>query len=387
MLDKLSRITNLVISTDPILLEDDRKLVSEYSAKWSGSNIRSIEDFRFKISKYITKPDKWYRIETARYIDSPKDQYQNQELRIMCSNSDVLKIFVAAHPFLKDKKLKKPSSSRQASASQSLPSSLPNPVSDSLKVESVIEHQPLLRKITPHPPSTPYLSSSAPRHEKESAAAASPKKNFLEIILQKLSGKDEEVPKLISVPPKAAPLSPHLPEEDAGKELSPKKHYKREAFTADDRQRVWEAALFEQQDKTWSNKPLAGKDYRSCIFCLDKLRFVDMEVAHIFPASHGGTNDISNLRVSCSGCNRGREGMSNEHAYEWMLRTNKPGLSFINKEDPNMVLATVLFRLSDICEQQDFKETPMYRIEKYTGILSRILQKKMKPLPKIGDKL
>lgn len=40
-----------------------------------------------------------------------------------------------------------------------------------------------------------------------------------------------------------------------------------------------------------------------CAYCRVKLRAEDMHVDHIHPLSKGGSNERSNLQLTCSGCN------------------------------------------------------------------------------------
>lgn len=40
-----------------------------------------------------------------------------------------------------------------------------------------------------------------------------------------------------------------------------------------------------------------------CAYCGKKIRYEDMQIDHVVPKAHGGTDDISNLYPSCRRCN------------------------------------------------------------------------------------
>ena len=48
------------------------------------------------------------------------------------------------------------------------------------------------------------------------------------------------------------------------------------------------------------------RDKYACQYCGARSPDVELEVDHVLPVSHGGTNDMSNLKTSCFDCNKGK---------------------------------------------------------------------------------
>ncbi len=46
-----------------------------------------------------------------------------------------------------------------------------------------------------------------------------------------------------------------------------------------------------------------GREYAPCYFCRKQLTHATATLEHVHPISLGGSDDISNLRLSCSPCN------------------------------------------------------------------------------------
>lgn len=51
-------------------------------------------------------------------------------------------------------------------------------------------------------------------------------------------------------------------------------------------------------------KAVIERDKRTCYLCGGKTTAANRQIEHVVPVSEGGTNDISNLRVSDKTCNR-----------------------------------------------------------------------------------
>jgi 5-methylcytosine-specific restriction endonuclease McrA len=50
------------------------------------------------------------------------------------------------------------------------------------------------------------------------------------------------------------------------------------------------------------------RDGKTCAYCNKKLTRSQISVDHITPVSKGGTNDLSNLAISCRECNSSKSG-------------------------------------------------------------------------------
>ena len=48
------------------------------------------------------------------------------------------------------------------------------------------------------------------------------------------------------------------------------------------------------------------RDNHRCVFCGVSARKAELEIDHIIPFSHGGSNAISNLQTLCRACNQGK---------------------------------------------------------------------------------
>lgn len=56
------------------------------------------------------------------------------------------------------------------------------------------------------------------------------------------------------------------------------------------------------------------RDNHACRYCGAKAPFVQLEVDHVIPRHHGGTDDPWNLTAACQDCNRSKgAGIPNEH--------------------------------------------------------------------------
>lgn len=152
---------------------------------------------------------------------------------------------------------------------------------------------------------------------------------------------------------------------------------KRKALTSQMRMHVWNEEQNRFHDMKWRGSPLFDSHTRACFACLNPVKSDDMDIAHIIPASRGGLDVLPNLRVSCIACNRGRDGMSNYHAYEWLIRNNKAGLEFISPFDPHLTTARALILLHDICgtipgaKLPSLRDSVVDRFKEYNRILGR----------------
>ena len=55
------------------------------------------------------------------------------------------------------------------------------------------------------------------------------------------------------------------------------------------------------------------RDNHACRYCGAKAPFVALEIDHVIPVHHGGTNDRWNLTAACQDCNSGKsDGVPNE---------------------------------------------------------------------------
>ena len=48
------------------------------------------------------------------------------------------------------------------------------------------------------------------------------------------------------------------------------------------------------------------RDNHRCVFCGVSAKKAELEIDHIIPFSHGGSNAISNLQTLCEACNQGK---------------------------------------------------------------------------------
>ena len=155
---------------------------------------------------------------------------------------------------------------------------------------------------------------------------------------------------------------------------------------------VWNEEQARTDGLKWRGENMSDAHTRLCFSCLNRISFPDVDVAHIVPASRSGTDTVPNLRVACSNCNKGRAGMSNFHAYEYMIRTNKAGLKFANKHDPNVTVGWTLYELDTMLHAYlDKVKTPvdMYsqkddlvdRLNRFFDIISAILNVPRGALP------
>jgi len=56
-------------------------------------------------------------------------------------------------------------------------------------------------------------------------------------------------------------------------------------------------------DKRTDKQKLMDRDGCSCVYCGIELTLRTATVEHVIPQSHGGTNELYNLALSCSDCN------------------------------------------------------------------------------------
>jgi hypothetical protein len=96
------------------------------------------------------------------------------------------------------------------------------------------------------------------------------------------------------------------------------------------------------------------------------------EMCHLLPRAHGGQNELSNVRVGCTACNRGEGGIHNMHALEYMILKEMPGLKSIRSTDRKLqaiqflrqILTQFQFTFADIPEgiQKDLQPSNSPRI-------------------------
>lgn len=103
--------------------------------------------------------------------------------------------------------------------------------------------------------------------------------------------------------------------------------------------------------------------------------------ARIIPASRGGKDIAGNLRVSCGNCNTGRDSMGVYNTYEWMIETNKPGVKFLDMNDPNVILAIMFLEMKNtlrkFSQDHEIDTAPINeREDKYMESLSKLLSTK-----------
>lgn len=59
------------------------------------------------------------------------------------------------------------------------------------------------------------------------------------------------------------------------------------------------------------------RDNHACRYCGAKAPFAELEVDHVIPRHHGGTDDPWNLTAACVACNRSKgAGIPNEHVIQ-----------------------------------------------------------------------
>ena len=68
-------------------------------------------------------------------------------------------------------------------------------------------------------------------------------------------------------------------------------------------------------------KKLLGED--RCVYCGRKIEWSEKQIDHKTPLSRGGTNDNSNLCLSCAACNHDKDDMTAEEYYEWKKLDNR----------------------------------------------------------------
>ena len=66
-----------------------------------------------------------------------------------------------------------------------------------------------------------------------------------------------------------------------------------------------------RQPKAWKGRPAARRfiyerDHGICQECLQPVAFEAFEVDHIIPRAYGGTDESSNLRLTCRPCNQAK---------------------------------------------------------------------------------
>lgn len=125
----------------------------------------------------------------------------------------------------------------------------------------------------------------------------------------------------------------------------------RKALTHNIKMAVWCEEELRTKDLKWKGKSWITHNTRLCFACLNVVTSDNCHVAHIVPHANGGKDEVSNLRISCAGCNSGKGGMSTFHAYEWLIFTNKPGLKFMDINDPNYTTAVLLNNYHNICSK------------------------------------
>lgn len=60
----------------------------------------------------------------------------------------------------------------------------------------------------------------------------------------------------------------------------------------------------------YEKKTVYAKCNGKCCICGKKIDFLDMTIDHKIPLSKGGTNEMSNLQLSCEPCNRIKNSMT-----------------------------------------------------------------------------
>lgn len=96
--------------------------------------------------------------------------------------------------------------------------------------------------------------------------------------------------------------------------------------------------------RTWCGNSLDGK----CFCCQKTIDYDHFECGHIVSASHGGPDDPHNYRPICHDCNSWAGGMSNTNMYEYMIAHNTAGAAQLDIQDPAVLAAKMMVRLSEI---------------------------------------
>jgi hypothetical protein len=152
----------------------------------------------------------------------------------------------------------------------------------------------------------------------------------------------------------------------------------RKALTHNIKMAVWCEEELITKDFTWKGKPWITHNTRLCFACLNTVTADSCHVAHIIPYVNGGKDEVKNLRISCAGCNSGSGGMSTFHAYEWLINTKKPGLKFMDINDPNYTTALLIHNYHTMCYKLS-KDLPSLkaplneRITRYKAIMDESL--------------
>ena len=124
-----------------------------------------------------------------------------------------------------------------------------------------------------------------------------------------------------------------------------------------------------QRMRVWIDEPIKLRNWGiesyveghsgKCFCCHTDIDDTNHEAGHIIPRSHNGSDDLTNLRTICKQCNRGKDGMFEINAYEFMYINSMPGLSTVKYEDPNHLVGLLLHR-----------ETMMLNMLKSKGLIS-----------------
>jgi hypothetical protein len=134
--------------------------------------------------------------------------------------------------------------------------------------------------------------------------------------------------------------------------------------------------------KEWGVESYFDADRGRCFACLKPVTVLDFEAAHIVPRCKGGKDEITNLHVSCKTCNHGTGGMHQEHAYEWLIHNNMPGLAIIPRANREMLISELLVR-----EQLLLKALSESDLAQGRGKLKGDVTSKLKPTAPIEHRL
>jgi hypothetical protein len=139
------------------------------------------------------------------------------------------------------------------------------------------------------------------------------------------------------------------------------------------------------QMKCW-NKQVLPDGTNNCFCCGISISLSDKwEVCHILPVAHGGQNILDNVAVGCVRCNRGRGGIHDMHAYEYMLSKKMPGIKKIKPGDEKLMAAKTIYRMvedlklnfPDIPEEIEKDLGPSKPVKVRLLAISRFLQDKL----------
>lgn len=108
------------------------------------------------------------------------------------------------------------------------------------------------------------------------------------------------------------------------------------------RMRVWIDESIKLQK--WGIDNYVNGHTGKCFCCHKTINDTNHEAGHIIPRAHHGTDELDNMRIICKECNRGKGGMFEINAYEFMYINNKPGISTVKFEDPNHIIGLLLHR-------------------------------------------